>query len=117
MARNDDERLYWYRCTLKRVIDGDTVVVDVDLGFEVWQLGRVVRLAEVYAPELRSPGGAAAKAFTEQLLSRGPLLLKSRRKDKYGRALGYLEVEGEDASTQIRAFVEGLTNGSALSER
>jgi micrococcal nuclease len=114
MARNDDERLYWYRCVLKRVIDGDTVVVDVDLGFEVWQLGRVVRLAEVYAPELRSPGGAAAKQFTERLLAGGQLLLHSRRKDKYGRALGYLEVAGQDVSTQIRAFVEGLANGPAL---
>ena len=115
--RHDDERLYWYRCNLKRVIDGDTVVVDVDLGFEVWQLGRTVRLAEVYAPELGSPGGAEAKAFTQQLLSSGPLLLKSRKKDKYGRALGYLEVEGRDASEQIRAFVEALKNGPAIQGR
>jgi len=42
---------YVYRCTLDRVIDGDTIDVNIDLGFDVWLHKQRVRLAGIDTPE------------------------------------------------------------------
>ena len=36
--------MWTYRCKLKRVVDGDTVDVDIDLGFGIWQMNERVRI-------------------------------------------------------------------------
>ena len=43
--------LYHYRAVVTDVYDGDTVTVDVDLGFHVWVHGEKIRLAHIDAPE------------------------------------------------------------------
>ena len=61
---------YRYRATLRRVIDGDTVDCDVDLGFEIIAVERF-RLLGINAPEKRKPtydAGIAAKQHLESLL-------------------------------------------------
>lgn len=52
--------LYTYRAEIVRVIDGDTVVADIDLGFEIWLRNEHLRLAGVEAPEKKSGGWQAA---------------------------------------------------------
>jgi endonuclease YncB( thermonuclease family) len=44
------------------VYDGDTVTVDLDLGFHVWKRGEKIRLAHIDAPELRGESQAEGKA-------------------------------------------------------
>ena len=46
--------MYEYRCKILRVIDGDTVDVDIDLGFGVWMLKERVRLFGFDTPESRT---------------------------------------------------------------
>ena len=46
--------MYEYPCKIKRVIDGDTVDVDIDLGFDVWLKKQRVRLYGVDTPESRT---------------------------------------------------------------
>lgn len=46
--------MYEYRCTLRRVIDGDTIDVDIDLGFKVWLQKERVRLFGINTPESRT---------------------------------------------------------------
>ena len=46
--------MYKYRCKLKKVVDGDTVDIDIDLGFEVWLKNQRVRLYGVDTPESRT---------------------------------------------------------------
>lgn len=63
-----DASLWRFRARLVRVIDGDTVVVETDSGFN----GRMqvhVRLQGVFAPELDEPGGPEAKARLESLVA------------------------------------------------
>ena len=48
------ENLYQYKVSVSRVVDGDTVDVDVDLGFGVWLRNERVRLAGVDTPEIRT---------------------------------------------------------------
>lgn len=68
-----------------RVIDGDTVVLDVDLGFNVWLCNQSFRLAGCNAIEHSSPGGAEAAANLATLLPAGSLItLTSLKPDKFG---------------------------------
>ena len=46
--------MYEYRCKLRRVVDGDTVDIDIDLGFDIWLTNQRVRLYGVDTPESRT---------------------------------------------------------------
>jgi endonuclease YncB( thermonuclease family) len=61
---------------LARIIDGDTLVATVDLGYYV-AANITVRLRGVNAPESREPGGPQATAFLTDLLTGRPLLVES----------------------------------------
>jgi micrococcal nuclease len=49
--------LYTYRAEIMRVIDGDTVVADIDLGFNVWLRDERLRLSGIDTPEISTDGG------------------------------------------------------------
>ena len=69
--------MYEYRVKILRVVDGDTVDVDIDLGFGVWMHKERVRLYGIDTPESRTRDleekkyGKAAKAFLEAKLKEG----------------------------------------------
>lgn len=84
---------YEYRATVVRVIDGDTVVVDWDLGAGTWKRGEHLRLFGINAPETRGPerpDGLAAKEFLVGLLPVGTEVLIRTVKDKTGKYGRYL---------------------------
>jgi endonuclease YncB( thermonuclease family) len=54
--------MYEYNCTIVRVVDGDTVDVDIDLGFDTWIHGERIRLYGVDTPECRSRSATEKKA-------------------------------------------------------
>ena len=91
--------MYEYRCKVVKVIDGDTVDVDIDLGFGVWLHKERVRLFGIDTPESRTRDleekkyGLAAKEYlTGMLDDDGGIILKTH-KDKtcnFGRILGEL---------------------------
>jgi endonuclease YncB( thermonuclease family) len=73
---------YIRRVQVARVLDGDTFVCDVDLGFHV--LVRMsCRLAGINAPEHDEPGGPQARAALAAILGRGGVTVCSVRADKY----------------------------------
>ena len=89
--------MYEYRCEVVRIIDGDTIRVDVDLGFGIWSRNETVRLYGIDTPESRTRDleekkyGLAAKQFlTNMLNDSGGIKLKSHGKGKFGRILGEL---------------------------
>lgn len=74
-----------------RVIDGDTLVVDLDLGWGVWKIGTRVRLQGINCPELDTEAGRAALGFVRATLHESqvpPVTVVSKSLDKYGRVLG-----------------------------
>ena len=86
-SNRDASSLYTYKALVERVIDGDTLRVKVDLGFDCWTR-QYLRLRGLDAPELDTPEGQAAKRFVERELAGVPfLILHSSRPDKYGRYL------------------------------
>lgn len=91
--------MYEYRCKLRKVVDGDTIDVDIDLGFGVWLNDQRIRLYGVDTPESRTRDleekkyGLAAKSYVEKFLDDEWLLLKTETYDasgKFGRILGSL---------------------------
>ena len=92
--------MWEYRAKVKRVIDGDTVDVDVDLGFGIWQNNERVRIMGIDTPESRTRNkiekkfGLAAKAKLKSLLGKNTVLKTTINKKgvdmkvKFGRVLG-----------------------------
>ena len=88
--------MYTYRCKLIKVVDGDTVDVDIDLGFGVWLQKQRIRLYGIDTPESRTSDpiekiyGNAAKEFLIKWTSSGELSIKTHKdaKGKFGRILG-----------------------------
>ena len=101
MSSGDYRLMFEYNCTIVKVIDGDTVDVDIDLGFGVWLKKQRIRLHGIDTPESRTRDleekkyGLAAKAFVETHLPVGSVRTLITSKDKtgkYGRILGKFKV-------------------------
>ena len=93
---------YSYRVYVERVIDGDTIWLDVDCGFQVWSRQKV-RLRGIDTPELRTREGQQARAFVASALSENTsLAITTTKPDKYDRYLAdlfYLPGKGNAEDT------------------
>jgi endonuclease YncB( thermonuclease family) len=110
--------LYVYRMIPVRVVDGDTVIMDWDLGDRVMLLARRFRLIGIQAPEIGTEGGAEAKAALESLVGfPSPVPCYGQtvkdRKDRYGRYLVDLWVPDKDGPTWKSASDEMRKQGHA----
>ncbi len=106
--------MYEYRARLVKVVDGDTVDVDIDLGFGIWMKDERVRIMGIDTPESRTRDkveklfGKAASARVKELLEED-IILKTQiardgedMKGKYGRILGDFMVERfEDGNQEM----------------
>ncbi len=99
--------MYEYRCKISRVVDGDTVDVDIDLGFGVWLHEERVRVLGIDTPESRTRDkeekkyGLAAKAFVKDFFRIGDVVLTTKKYDakgKFGRILGDFKCNGRTLS-------------------
>ena len=99
--------MYEYRCKVVHIVDGDTVDVDIDLGFGMWIHNERIRLYGVDTPESRTRDleekkyGLAAKDFVLSYLpedSYQTLVTVKDKAGKFGRVLGKFVVElGDNA--------------------
>ena len=89
--------MYEYNCKIVKVVDGDTVDVDIDLGFGIWIKKERVRLYGIDAPESRTRDleekkyGLASKKYVEDLMPKDSTQVLRTMKDKagkFGRILG-----------------------------
>lgn len=69
-AANPACGLYQYKAEIVRVIDGDTVVADVDLGFNTWRRDEHLRLLGIDSPERRKETMAGWRAAKDALAQR-----------------------------------------------
>lgn len=82
--------LFHYKAENIRVIDGDTIDADIDLGFGVWARAQRFRIKGIDAPEIKGTSraeGLRVKDTLERLLKGRTVILKSEKSetDKYGR--------------------------------
>lgn len=88
--------MYEYKVYVKKIVDGDTVDVDIDLGFGVILKDERVRIMGIDTPESRTRDkvekvfGLAAKARLKELMGKTATLVckKYDAKGKFGRILG-----------------------------
>lgn len=106
--------MYEYRCKVVHIVDGDTVDVDIDLGFGVWLHKERVRLFGIDTPESRTRDleekkyGLAAKDFiTNMLDDSGGIILKTHKDGtgKFGRILGELWRTTDFADKSINQYM------------
>jgi micrococcal nuclease len=102
-----------YDVVLLKCVDGDTVDVDIDLGFGVWLKDERVRIMGIDTPESRTSDkveklfGTAAKNRLKELLHEGGKLITTENKDgedmkgKFGRILGDFRTPTGELVTDI----------------
>lgn len=104
--------LHIYKATVNYVVDGDTLVIDIDLGFDVWVKKRL-RLRGIDTPELKSddPDEARkaqkAKAFVEKRTPTGTVIvMQSFMVDLHGRFVADV-FYAKDISDKEKIFTDG----------
>jgi|TARA_B110000438_G_scaffold243667_1_gene243792 micrococcal nuclease len=101
---------FLYKCTIQRIVDGDTVDVNIDLGFGIWLYKERVRVAGIDTPEKRTRDkvekifGLAATAKAHTLIPEGSNCIIRTRRDKagkYGRTMGDFVLEDGTLYTEV----------------
>ena len=102
---------------MERIIDGDTLWVKIDCGFNTW-VRQKLRLKSIDAPEIPTKKGQSAKRFVQQTLKRCEfLVVKTYQSDKYDRYLAdifYLPMEKDENAVAAQG---DLLNQKLLDER
>ena len=118
--------MYDYKCKIVKVIDGDTVDVDIDLGFGIWMKDERVRIMGIDTPESRTRDkvekkfGLAAKERLKSLLGKTSVLKTQVSKSgedmkgKFGRILGDFDVYCHDTDAWRPATKVMIEEGHAV---
>ena len=119
--------MYEYKAKLVNVVDGDTVDVDIDLGFGIWMRDERVRIMGIDTPESRTRDlvekkfGLAAKKRITELLEVDNIVLKTQvarngedMKGKFGRVLGDFDVYYEPSESSISVSEIMIMEGHAV---
>jgi micrococcal nuclease len=106
----------YYVKKVTKVVDGDTIDVDIDLGFDISFSSRV-RLAGIDTPESRTTDkmekalGLEAKAYLKkEIESAKTVVIKTEKMDsseKYGRILGWVFLDGSSVSMNEKMIEDG----------
>ena len=108
---------YIYRIrTISKVVDGDTIDANIDLGFDI-SLTKRIRLAGIDSPESRTRDleekalGLETKEWLKKTLEDAKdILIKTEKPDsteKYGRIIGHLFINGQETSLNNQMIDEG----------
>jgi len=95
--------LYRYRAVVRKVYDGDTCTIDIDLGLGSWIHGEKLRLCRINAPEVRGderPAGLRSRDFLRSQIQGKEVVLQTikDKKGKYGRYLGDIWLKDESGN-------------------
>lgn len=110
----------YYVKKVTNVVDGDTIDVDIDLGFDISFSSRV-RLAGIDTPESRTSDkaekvlGLESKEYLKSKIKDAKsVVIKTEKMDsseKYGRILGWVYLDGSDISVNEQMISEGYAWG------
>jgi len=110
----------YYVKKVSKVVDGDTIDVDIDLGFDISFSSRV-RLAGIDTPESRTTDklekslGMESKAYLKNAIDNSKSIVikteKINSSEKYGRILGWVYLDGEELSINEKMIKEGYAWG------
>lgn len=107
------DNLYFYRLKLTRVVDGDTLFGDLDMGRNRWDFKVYARFSRTNAPEMKvegqpNPAGEAAKAYLEELLKgQDYVIIRTKKQEIYGRDVSEVYRESDDLNLQDAMVAAG----------
>lgn len=108
LAEGPGADFYNYRAYCVYVVDGDTVIVDIDCGFGIKLTNQRLRLAGVNTPELPERDGLRALSWMRDRVQEREVYIQSvqagdlgLKPDRYGRYLGYLFHGGVNLNTKL----------------
>jgi endonuclease YncB( thermonuclease family) len=108
--------LYTYKALVERVVDGDTLWVNIDCGFDIW-IRQKLRLRGIDCPELSTEKGQEAKKFVEaELKELKFIVIKTHSSDKYDRYLADIFYLGDVTDPQD-VLAEGTFLNQELLDR
>ena len=102
--------MHEYKVNILKVVDGDTVDVDIDLGFGVILKNQTFRFFGLNTPETRGTtreAGLISKTFVENLLMNKPIIVQSikDKKEKYGRFLAKIYVQESNGWINVNDLI------------
>jgi endonuclease YncB( thermonuclease family) len=104
--------LYFYNVEIERVVDGDTFVATIDLGFNLYHKTRI-RLIDVDTPETWRPANAREREagqhstkYVSELIFGKKMYCQSQKLDVYGRSLGVLFYEENGVMVNVNELIK-----------
>ena len=102
---------YVYKALVVSIFDGDTITVNIDLGFDVWLKEQKIRLHGINTPEVRGvqkeQGLKSRDRLIELILNKEVVIETIKdKKEKYGRWLGKVYLNSEPINEKL--VQEGL---------
>lgn len=100
------DKLYFYKAFCYNCVDGDTIDINIDLGFNLEHKKARVRLLYINSPEKNrvasKKAGLAAKTYLESIILNKTIYIHSTKWDHFGRILGQIFTEdGKDVSALV----------------
>lgn len=119
--------MYQYKAVIKKVVDGDTLEIDIDLGLLVWIHGEKVRLLGVNTPEVYgvkkdSPEwfeGNKASTFVKSVLKEQDDVIVETvkdKKEKYGRYLAVVYIKIDESYLAGLSGIRNIGNYYCLND-
>ena len=105
----EKENMFEYKCEVIKVVDGDTVDVNIDVGFSIFHKARV-RMYGMDTPESRTRDldekarGLISKQFIlDKVANAKEIVIKTQKdgKGKFGRVLGKIFIDGENINQSM----------------
>ncbi len=104
----DSKKMYTYKASLDRVVDGDTIHVTLDLGFKI-RHQEILRLAKINAAESTTAAGKKATKVLQESLKDAPfLIIKTNKTDIYGRYIADVFF-GKKGETNVQKVADSGT--------
>ena len=105
----ENNKIYTYKAYVKDVYDGDTITVDIFLGFNVTMTDIKIRLIGIDTPEVRT------KRLREKILDK-KILLHTSKRGKFGRWLGIIWEIKQDKPDFENSYNKQLINEGLAKE-
>lgn len=92
--------MFTYNAKVVRVVDGDTIDVEIDLGFDIWHKTRL-RLSGIDTPEVSTEFGKVVRQYVKEALEGQLVTITTAKPDKYGRYLAEVFIKGNSLNQNL----------------
>ena len=119
---NNKDNLYKYSAYVKDVYDGDTITVDISLGFHVTMTDIKVRMVGIDTPEIKTKDldekekGLATRDWLRERILGKKVLLHTKERGKFGRWLGMIWEIEQDKPEFENSYNKQLINEGLAKE-